>query len=120
MSQATVVRLESSEEVVSYLRSEEVEKSFERRIWVKDKDALHSLDPHVVEWIVSGLFSVLPVLISWLANRAREAQAPITVEVREVNVTIEIPPDMSDQGEAAAVQRITKAIEGAGDQESPS
>ena len=117
MNQADVIRLESTEEVASFLRSEEVEKSHEG-IWVKDRDAFHSLDPHVVDWIVSGLVPTLRWLIPWLADRAREKQAPIKVEVPldarkglKINIMLEIPPDMPDEDRAAAVQRMTKAVE---------
>lgn len=117
MNEATVIRLESTKEVVSFLRSEEVEESLEG-VWVKDKDALHSLDPEMVEWIVRGLIATLQWLIPWLAKRAREEQAPITVKVPletsngvKMHLTLEIPPHMSDEALAAAVQRIRKALE---------
>jgi hypothetical protein len=117
MNQTTVIRLDSTEEVISFLRSEEVEESLEG-IWVKDRDALHSLDPQVVDWIVTGLRVTLPWLIPWLVNQAQKAEAPISVEAPlettkplKIYVTLEISPDMSDEDIAAAVQRMIKAIE---------
>lgn len=112
MDKAITLRIESGQEMVSFLRSDGVKQCGLTGIWVKDEDALHSLDPQIVEWIVEGLVSVLPALISWLAGQAKKHKSKITIAIpTESGISITITEEMSKKEQVAVVKKLTNAVE---------